>query len=138
MSDTKTTSQTQPEGTFDPLKLWTAGLETWSRLTRDNVERIQSFYHRSDDEKRDPMAFWNTGADAWTQLACDNIERFQSLYHQVAELEGAAYERARKSAKDIGDMMSDTVTYAADLTRELQKVGLETVRRNARVFRTED
>jgi hypothetical protein len=141
MSENKT-SQTQHEAAFDPLKIWTASVETWTRLTRDNIDRMQSFYHRDrgpdgkDDDKRDPMAFWNTGVDAWTQLACDGIERLQSFYHQVAEVESAAYERAKKSAKDLGDMMSESVTCAADLTREWQKLGIEAARRSVRAFRS--
>lgn len=140
MSENKT-SQSQHEsqaGSFDPLKLWTAGLETWTRITRDNVERLQSFYHRSEDDKRDPLSFWNTGIDAVTQVACDNIERLQSFYNQAADLESATYERARKSAKELGDMVSESVTYVADLSREWRKLGLETARRSARVFRTEE
>lgn len=137
------TSQTQHEGAFDPLKIWASSMETWTRLTRENIERMQSLYQRvghgqGDDDKRDPVAFWTTGMDAWTQLACDGIERMQSFYHQVTELEGAAYERTRKNAKDLGDMVSDSVTYAADLTREWQKIGIETARRGVRAFRAED
>lgn len=143
MSENKT-SQSQHEGhaghgdAFDPLKLWTAGLETWVRITRDNVERLQSFYHRSDDDKRDPMSFWNTGVDALTQVACDHVERLQSFYNQAADFESATYERARKSAKEIGDMVSESVTYVSDVSREWRKMGLETARRSARVFRPEE
>jgi hypothetical protein len=135
MSESKT-SQTQHDDAFDPLKVWTSSMETWTRIARDNIGRMQSFYHRSDDDRRDPMAFWNTGMDAWTQLACDGIERLQSFYSQVAEIESVAYERARKSARDLGDMMSESVTYAADLTREWQQLGIETVRRGAHAMRS--
>lgn len=144
MSENKT-SQSQHEGNegnvhmgFDPLKLWTAGFETWMRISRDNVERLQSFYHRSDDDKRDPLSFWNTGVDALTQVACDHVERLQSFYNQAADLESATYERARKSAKEIGDMMSESVTYVTDVSREWRKLGLEAARRSARVFRPEE
>ena len=104
MSENKTSQSQQegPAGSFDPLKLWTAGLETWTRITRDNVERLQSFYN------------------------------------QAADLESATYERAKKSAKELGDMVSESVTYVADLSREWRKVGIETARRSARVFRTEE
>lgn len=135
MSENKT-SQTQPDSAFDPLKMWTSSVETWNRLTRENIDRMQSFYHRSEDDKRDPMTFWNTGVDAWTQLACDGIERLQSFYHQASEIESASYERAKKSAKELGDMVSDSVTYAAELTREWQKIGFETARRSVRAFRS--
>lgn len=135
MSDNDT-SQTPPGGAFDPLKIWTSSIETWTRVTRDSIDRVQSFLHRGDDEKRDPTAFWHTGLDVCTQLACDGIERLQSFYHHATELESAAYERARQSAKDLGDMVSGSVTYAADLTREWQKLGVETVRRGVRAVRT--
>lgn len=134
MSENKT-SQTQPAGAFDPLEIWTSSVEAWTRLTRENIERVQSFHHRSDHDKREPMSFWTMGLDAWTQLACDNVERVQSFYHQVAEVESAAYERARKSAKELGDIASDSMTYAAELAREWQKVGVEAARRSVRAFR---
>jgi hypothetical protein len=135
MSESKT-SQTQHDDAFDPLKVWTSSMETWTQMARDNIGRMPSFFHRSGDDRRSSMAFWNTGLDAWTQLACDGIERLQSFYSQVAEIESAAYERARKSARDLGDMMSESVTYAADLTREWQQLGLETVRRGVHTVRS--
>lgn len=135
MSENKT-SHTQHDDAFDPLKLWTSSMETWTRIARDNIGRMQSFYHRSDDDMRSPMAFWNTGLDAWTQVACDGIERVQSFYNQMTEIESLAYERARKSARDIGDMMSASVTHAADLTREWQQLGIETVRRGVHAIRS--
>ncbi len=134
MSENKT-SQTQPESAFDPLKMWTSSVDTWTRLTRENIDRVQSFYHRGDDEKRDPGAFFTTGLDAWTQLAFDGIERLQSFYHQVAEVESAAYERAKKSAQDLSEMVSESVAVATDVTREWHKIGLETARRSVRAFR---
>jgi hypothetical protein len=137
MSENKT-SQTQPEGAFDPLEIWTSSVETWTRLTRENIDRVQSFYHRGDDDKRDPMSLWTTGLDAWTQLACDNVERLQAFYHQVAEVESAAYERAKKSAKELGDIVADSMTYATDLAREWQKVGVDAARRSVRAFRPEE
>lgn len=137
MSETKTPHASH-EAAFDPLKIWTSSVEAWTRLTRESIDRVQSFYHRVDDDKRDPMAFWTTGLDAWTQLACDGIERMQSFYHQAAELESAVCERARKSAKDLGDMMSDSVAYAANLSRELQALGIEVARRGVRAVRVED
>lgn len=137
MSENKT-SQTQHESAFDPLRILTSSVDTWTRLTRENIDRVQSFYHRGDEDKRDPMAFWNTGVDAFTQLAFDNLERVQSFYTQVAEVESATYDRAKKGAKDLGDMVSESVTCATDLTRELQKIGLETARRSVRAFRTDE
>lgn len=129
------TSQTQHEDRPDLLKLWMSGLDAWAQLTRDSVERLQSFYRH--DDARDPAALWSAGVETWTQLARDNIERIESFCGQLVELEEAAYQQARKSAAELGNKMSESASCFADIGREWRKLGIDAARRSAQAFRPE-
>lgn len=129
------TSQTQHEAMPDPLKIWLSGIDAWAQLTRDSVERLQPFCAHED--ARDPAAFWTAGIDTWTQIVRDNIERFESLYGQLADLEKAAYQQTRKSARELGDRVSESASCVVELGREWRDIGIDAVRRGAQAFRSE-
>ena len=94
----------------------------------------------------DPFAFMFSGFDTWAQVAGqmaeqmtvkttrEHIDRMQSFYNEMADFENVAYGRAKKSAQDVGDMMSESITYMADLGREWRKLTVEATRRSAEMF----
>lgn len=93
-----------------------------------------------NEPKNDPFAFMSAGFDTWAQMAekatRENIDRIQGLYDELADIENAAYDRAKKGAQDLGDMMNESMTYMAELGREWRKLTLDATRRSAQMFGT--
>lgn len=86
----------------------------------------------------DPMPFLMMGPatmfDAWAHMAKDSMERMQSFYGELADLEDSAYAQIKRNARDLGDMMSESITYVADLSREWRKLSIEAARRSTELF----
>lgn len=90
------------------------------------------------ESRFDPMPFLMMGPanmfDAWAHMAKDSMERMQSFYDELAEFEDSAYTQLKKNARDLGDMMSESITYMADLSREWRKLSIEATRRSTELF----
>lgn len=120
---------------FDPTRMWMSGMDTWLRIARDNMERVHAFYDDRSahpfEGRLDPVALWSAGVDTWNQLSRENMERVQGLCDEMLDFEQAAYERAKKGAKDLGAIMTESVDCLTDLAREWRKLGIKAMRRGA-------
>ncbi len=82
----------------------------------------------------DPSSLWTSGFDAWAQMTKENFDRMQSFYDELADMETASYDRAKQSAREVGSMMGETVSYLADMTREWRRLSIEATKRSAQIL----
>ncbi|WP_428262246.1 hypothetical protein [Haliangium sp.] len=129
-NDNKPNSSAPSMPGFDPVKVWMSGIDTWSRMARENFENVRSVW-QTGEGSFDPSSLWTTGMDTWTRLARENVERMNSFYDELTGLEEAAYQRAKQGAQELGEMMSESLSYAAEFGREWRKMGMEAARRGA-------
>jgi hypothetical protein len=79
----------------------------------------------------DPIIPLVLSLDAWSRLAQENIGRAQSFYDELASFESASYERAKKTANEMADLVSDSIAYASKLAAEWRALTIEATRRGA-------
>jgi hypothetical protein len=86
------------------------------------------------DPVNDPFGAMATGMEAWGKLAQDGMQRVQSFYDELATFEAASYERAKAAGTQWAELVTDTVSYMAQMTAEWRTITLEATRRSGELL----
>ncbi|MEM9488515.1 MAG: hypothetical protein AAGC55_05195 [Myxococcota bacterium] len=79
----------------------------------------------------DPTLPFRIGMDIWTRISREQIDRLQSMCDELAEAESEAYQRLRKSSREMSSLMDQSMEYATQLSAEWRKIVLEATRKSA-------
>jgi hypothetical protein len=77
----------------------------------------------------DPMAYWAQSQQSFHKLVGDAYGRAHSFADQYAALETQMITRAQGAVVSWAQLAQDAIAYAAQLSAEARKLGLETARK---------
>lgn len=87
-----------------------------------------------------PRSRFDLPFDQWTQAARENLNRLQTTinayWDELATYENAMYERARAASADLANLAQESIQYAAALSAEWRKMGIEATRKMTDTFRS--
>lgn len=96
-------------GAFDPMAYWTQSQQAFQKLVSD--------------------AAWMQPQQAMQKLVGDAVGRAQAFADHYATMENHMVSRAHAAVASWAQMTQDAIAYAAQLSAEARKLGLETLRK---------
>lgn len=71
---------------------------------------------------------------AWTKAWFEPLERIEAVYEQMAKMQSASLDQARKNVDEAARLAKESIAYAEQLTAQWRALSFDAAKRTAEMF----
>jgi hypothetical protein len=86
------------------------------------------------NESKSESKSGGAASNPWTKAWIDPLERIEAIYDQVAKMQAASVEQARKNVDEAARLTKESIAYTEQLTAQWRALSFDAARRMAEMF----